>query len=144
MFKQSPDERLSTWKEFRDKLDMSNDPLLDVVQFWHNAPYVPYNNQIDPFNQKAWLTPWEIIVHNKYDDFTKALMIGWTLKYTENYANSEIHLRTLVDNNQKLVYNVVSIDDEWILNYEDERPVKSTVVPDSFRLENLVVLERPR
>jgi len=144
MFEQSPNERLSSWKQFRETLELSSDPFLDVIQFWHNCPYIPFNNKVDPYNPKSWPTPWDILVENKYDDFTKALMIGWTLKYTSRFENSDIQVRTLVDNSQKLVYNVVCVDDKWILNYDDNQPVGAASVPDSFRLENLTVIERPR
>lgn len=144
MFSQSPDERLSMWREFRTSLEESSDPLLDVIQFWSPAPFIAYNHKVDPYNQRSWPTPWEIIIENKYDDFTKALMIGWTLKYTERYSKSNIQLRTIVDNAKNLAYNVVLVDEKWVLNYDDNQPVDLANVPDSFRLENLVVLDRPK
>lgn len=144
MFEQSPNERLSTWKQFRESLETSSDPFLDVIQFWHPCPFIPFNKNIDPFNPNAWPTPWDILVENRYDDFTKALMMAYTLKYTDRFAKSDIQVRTLVDNAQKLAYNVVCVDDKWILNYDDNQPVAAASVLDSFRLENLTVVERPR
>ena len=144
MFSKSPEERLSIWKNFRDSIEVSLDPLLEVMEFWHNAPYVPYNNQIDPFNQHAWPTPWEIIIHNKYDDFTKSLMIAWSLKYTDRFGKSNIQVRSIVDNVQNLQYNVVCIDDKWILNYKENVPVTVENIPDGFNIENIVLIERPK
>ena len=144
MFSLSPDERISHWRQFRESLEISNDPLLDVAEYWDHAPFIPYNRNVDPFNQRSWPTPWEIILHNKYDEFTKAVMMGWTLKYTNRYAKSDIHIQTMVDNAQNLVYNVVCIDDKWVLNFKDNTPVEAVKVPESFRVENIVVLERPK
>lgn len=144
MFLKSPEERLSIWKNFRDSVEVSLDPLLAVMEFWHKAPYVPYNNQIDPFNQPACPTPWEIIIHNRYDDFTKALMIAWTLKYTARFGKSNIQVRSIVDNIQNLQYNVVCIDDKWILNYKENVPVTVENIPDGFNIENIVLIERPK
>lgn len=144
MFLQSPDERLSDWREFRKSLEDSPNPLLAVVEFWSQAPFIPFNHKVDPYNQRAWPTPWEIIIENKYDDFTRALMMGWTLKCTERFSKSDIQIRSVVDNAQNLAYNLVFVDDKWVLNYDDNQPVEAARVSDSFRLENLVVLERPR
>ena len=144
MFRQSPDERLSTWKEFRNGLELSDTPLLDVINFWATAPYIPYNHNVDPYNQYSWPTPWEILLHNKYDDFTKALMMAYTLKYTDKFGNSNIQVKTLVDNAQKSVYNIVSVDDMWVLNFQETTLVEASNVPEEFRLENIVVIERPK
>jgi hypothetical protein len=144
MFSLSPDERISHWRQFRDSLETSDDPLQAVVEFWDHPPFIPYNKNVDPYNQRSWPTPWEIILHNKYDDFTKAVMMGWSLKYTNRYAKSDIHIQTIVDNAQNLVYNVVCVDNKWVLNFKDSTPVEANKVPGSFRLENLVVLERPK
>ena len=144
MFSQSPDDRLSAWKEFRDSLEQSETPLLDVINFWANAPYVPYNHNVDPYNQHSWPSPWEIIVHNKYDDFTKALMMAYTLKYTDKFGNTDILVKTLVDNARKSAYNVVSVDEKWILNFQENVLVEASNVLDNFRLENIAVIERPK
>lgn len=144
IFKESIDDRLSYWVKHRTSLEDSQDPLIDVWHFWKDAPFVPYNNLIDPFNQFSWPSPWEIIVHNKYDDFTKALMIGWTLKLTKRFQNSDIVVKTLVDNDKNSMYNVVIIDDKWAINYNDNGPVSVEEVPDSFCIENLVKVKNPR
>lgn len=144
MFSKSPDERLSSWKNFREAIETSDDPLLDVIEFWKPAPFIPYNKDVDPYNPKSWPTPWDIIVENKYDDFTKTVMMAYTLKYTERFSKSDIQVQNIVDKDKNLVYNVVCVDNKWILNYDDNQPVEVANVPVSFRLENLTVIERPR
>lgn len=140
MFNKTPDEKISAWVQFRNSIESSETPLADVIDYWKAAPYIPYNNKIDPFNYKSWPTPWEIVIENKYDDFTKAVMIGWTLKLTRRYSNSKIEVRTLVDNQPPAVYNICCVDDEWVLNYSDEGPVLLTKLPDRFLVENLIEL----
>jgi hypothetical protein len=143
MFNQTVDDRLSAWAEHRKMLDSSVDPLTDTWEFWRVAPYIPYNNKIDPFNQKSWPTPWSIIVDNKYDDFTKALMIAWSLRFTKRYKESKIEIKTLVNNQKKCYYNVVCVDDCWAINYNDNGPVSMEDIPDSFYLENLIDVSNP-
>jgi hypothetical protein len=140
MFNKNIDDRLSSWSEHRTSIETSENPFEEVWNFWKSAPYIAYNNKIDPYFQFGWPNPWDIIVHNKYDDFTKAVMIGWTLKLTKRFQNSKIEIRTLVDNEQRLQYNVVYVNEEWAINYNDNGPVLAKDIPESFITENLVVL----
>jgi hypothetical protein len=144
MFNQAVDDRLTEWANHRRKLDVAEDPLQEVWDFWHRAPFTPHNRSVDPYYQQSWPSPWEIIEENKYDDFTKALMIGWTLKLTKKYQSSKIELRTLVDSSRTRQYNLLYIDDNWVINYSDNGPILLPEVPDSFRLENLIEVSAPR
>lgn len=144
MFKKSTDDRLSSWAEFRITLNTAANPFEAVWQFWKDAPYVPYNNRIDPFHQRSWPTPWEIIVHNLYDDFTKAIMIGYTLKFTDRFKNSRIEVRTLLDKDRNAAYNVVFVDDITAINYNDNGPVSVDSLPDNFFVENVIELTGTR
>lgn len=143
MFSKDIGQRLEYWLELRKSLESCLDPLETVWDFWHSAPFSPYNNKVDPFYQKNWPTPWEIITDNIYDDFTKALMIGWTLKMTKRYRNSNIEIKTLVDINDR-EYNIVCVDNRWALNFNDNGPINLNELPESFRLENLIELDAPR
>lgn len=144
MFNLSVDDRLSSWAHHRALLDTSDNPLTDVWELWKLAPYVHYNNKIDPYNQKSWPSPWEIIVDNKYDDFTKALMIAWTLKLTNRFQNSSILIKSYIDKAKNAVYNVVCVEEEWVINYSDNGPILLKNIPDSFYLENIIELSGPR
>ena len=142
MFHQSVEERLSAWASHRDELDNCDDPLGLTCDFWRFAPFIPYNKDIDPYNQRDWPTPWEIIVENRYDDFTKALMMAWSLKYTKRYKDSKIEIKTLVDSHKNCYYNIVCVDDTWALNYNDNGPEPIENIPESFSLENLIELNK--
>jgi hypothetical protein len=144
MFKLNVEDRLSAWIKHREELDNIEDPLQAVWDFWHQAPFIPHNRNIDPYYQKSWPSPWEIIAENKYDDFTRALMIGYTLKLTKKFKHSKIELRTLVDITQPREYNIVYIDENWMLNYDDEGPVSVKNFNNSFKIENLIELTVPR
>jgi hypothetical protein len=144
MFNQSPDERLSIWSKFRHTLDQSTDPLMDLITFWQTAPFVPYNRSVDPYNQYAWPTPWEIVIENKYDDFTKALMMSWTLKLTDKFKDARIEIKTYTDTVKNRQYNLVFIDDCDVLNYYDNDIISAAAVPETLRLENLIEVSRPR
>lgn len=141
MFKKSLDDRLSSWAKFRSNLSTSDDPLSEVCKFWNEAPFIPYNKNIDPFNPTSWPTPWDIIAYNKYDDFTKALMIGWTIKYSNLYRNSIVEVKTFLDKSKPAQYNVIFIDSKWVLNYINDKPIIADSFPDNLFLENLIELK---
>ena len=71
-------------------------------------------------------------------------MIGYTLLLTEQYKNSDVQIKTLVDTEFKRLYNVVYVDDTWALNYDDNKVVPASNIPTLYRLENLIGLKRPR
>jgi hypothetical protein len=142
MFQKSIDDRLSDWAAFRKSLNTSLSPFDDVWEYWKQAPYIPYNNKIDPFNQKSWPTPWDIIVENKYDDFTKSLMIGWTILLTDRFKSSQVEIKTLVNDQKTCYYNIVCVEDVAI-NYSDNGPVPLENLSGSFFIENLVELKSP-
>lgn len=144
MFNQPVNERLTEWMAFRQHLETIEDPLQQVWDFWHVAPFIPYNKNIDPYHQKSWPSPWEIIVENKYDEFTRALMIALTLKLTKRFSKSKIEVKTLVDISRHREYNVVYVDDSWVINYNDNGPVLASEIADSFILGNLVEVSSPR
>ena len=144
MFNKPPDERLSEWKCLRDAVNNSDNPLETVAEFWSTAPLISYNHLIDQYNPRSWPTPWEIIMENKYDDFTLGIMIGYTLKLTEKFANSKIELRTMVDENRTKLYNLIYIDDNMVLNFDKWKAIQVENIPNSFLLENLVDITRPR
>jgi len=144
MFNQPVDQRLTEWIKHRKKLDNSSDPLQAVWEFWQTAPFIPHNRNIDPYHQKSWPTPWEIIETNLYDDFTKALMISWTLKLTKKFKDSKIEIKTMVDSNRTRQYNVICVDNTWAINYNDNGPVSVLEINDGFKLENIIEVLGPR
>lgn len=144
MFHKSPDERLSDWSEFRKNLDTLDNPLTELAEFWSNAPLVIHNHKVDPYNSKSWPTPWELIVENKYDDFTLALMIAYTLKLTRKYNNDKIEVRTMVDSTKTKLYNLVYVNDVDVLNYKPATSIKAQYIDESLYLENIVDVVFPR
>lgn len=144
MFKKEIESRISLWIELRKNLDLAEHPLQDVWDFWNASPFTPYNKNIDPYYPKSWPSPWEIIAENIYDDFTKALMIAWTLKLTEKFKNSKIEIKSMLDETQNRQYNLIFVDNNWILNFDDNGPISITDHIASLKLENIIEITRPR
>lgn len=144
MFNKSVDDRLSIWAQHRAQLNISADPLTEVWEFWRHVPFIPFNNKINPHHSATWPTPWDIIVENKYDDFTKSLMIGHTLLLTHQYKNSTIEIKIFLDKDKARQYNVVCVDNTWAINYTDNGPILIADLPESLFLENIISVAVPR
>lgn len=144
MFHKSPDERLAEWAEFRKKLDKLDNPLTAVAEFWSTAPLVIHNHKVDPYNPRSWPTPWELIVDNKYDDFTLALMMAYTLKLTKKYSNDKIEVRTMVDPLKTKLYNLVYVNDVDVLNHQRAAVVEVQHIDNLLYLENIIEVYFPR
>ena len=140
----SVEDRLSDWASFRHSLKDSLDPLQDIAAYWSEIRYIPFNRAVDPYNHYSWPSPWQIIADNQYDDLTTALIIGYTIKLTDQFKDSSVVIKSLVDSSQTRLYNLVYVDDKFVLNYQRNTVVLAQEIPDSFFLENLVELARPR
>jgi hypothetical protein len=141
MFDLPIEERLSAWVRLRNQIETDQDPFKLVSEFWYSAPFIPYNKIINPHNPKSWPTPWEIIVENQYDDFTKALMIAYSLKFTKKFNNNLIDIRICLDNSKNVYYNIVCIDDKIAINYKDFDTVPWESICKSFLVENLIEVQ---
>jgi hypothetical protein len=138
------EDKLSAWAQFKLSLAEELDPLPNIAEYWKDTPLVAFNHEIDPYNHRSWPTPWEIIANNKYDDLTLAIMIGYTIKLIDRFKNSQVEIRIMVDSTRTRLYNLIYVDNEYVLNYESGVVVKAQDIPESFLLDNLVELERPR
>jgi hypothetical protein len=134
------EDRLSDWVQFRN----SSPSLEDVAKYWSDVKTIPFNHNLDPYNNNSWPTPWEIINDNVYDDLTLAVMIGYTIRLTGQFKDCQIEVRTMVDSTRKRLYNLVYVDNSMVLNYDRGCVINAQHIPESFFLENLVELKRPR
>jgi hypothetical protein len=142
MFSKSADERLAAWFELRKQVESSDTPFELIIEFWSHAPFIPYNRLIDPYNHTSWPTPWEILVENKYDDFTIALMMAYSVKYTKRFNKSSVEIRSYFTESKSQMFNLVCIDQDVVLNYRDEpTEVRMSDIPDTLSLDNIVLIK---
>ena len=55
----------------------------------------------------------------------------------------KIEIKTLVNDQKTCYYNIVCVDDETIINYNDNGPIDIKNLPGSFFIENIVELKNP-
>lgn len=116
MFDLRSNERLNYWKQFRDKLETSSNPLQDVIDLWTKAPFVsPY---LDPFNPKSWPDPWHLVIDGKYDDLAICLGMLYTLKLTQRFYNAECEIHMSIGEEKKDRCFFLVVDHSRVLNYD--------------------------
>ena len=132
MFNQKYEDRLLLWREFRESLETSDDPLQDVVSFYSSAPLVSI--QTDPYTQENWPTPWEILYHKLYCQNTVSLLIYHTLHILlEDPADLKI---ILIDDTRNR-FLVPTLEDKYIFNYvlgviSNIHDYKEIIIVDDF------------
>ena len=111
----TPERRLSAWKEFRDKLvQLTPDEQLDeVASFFSKTPIG--SRSLDFYTPDTWPTPWEILYDSLYCQSSISLLMYYTLLYMNSFKD-RIHLCLIDDGEDR--YLVPVIDDQFILNYE--------------------------
>lgn len=117
MFEKSFYERLRVWRELRNKVETSNTPFEDVLDFWRKAPLGrPYT---DPYDSENWPDPWELIHENIYCEFLQILGICYTLQLTERFSTSSFEIHITLDKKQDAIVYLLFVDNQAIGYYND-------------------------
>ena len=139
MFNLNYEGRLSKWREFRETLEDSPKPINDIVQFYRLAPTVSIHT--DPFNNKTWPGPWELLNENQYCIFCKVLGMCYTLQLTESFKDSkfEIIIARDIESNTRLYLlsidkSIIGLDDNYV--HVDELP-ESVIIEKNYLMPEL-------
>ena len=132
MFDKKYEDRLTIWREFRNELETSADPLQDTIDFYNQAPYCLI--AADPFTPSSWPTAWELLEENNYCAFVKILAICYTLQLTDvlSQASYEIHITRDFKNSS--TYYLLYVD-ERVIGFTGETHVHSNELPTNLRSE---------
>jgi hypothetical protein len=122
MFNTKYETRLSEWRDLRDSLEDSEDPLRECLEFWDQIPEVRI--AADPYDQYTWPSPWEMIEENNFCPFVKILAICYTLQLTERFSQSHFEINIVQDRNKQDVSYLLFFDTTCI-GYE---PMKATPI----------------
>lgn len=137
MFHKNYEQRLKSWGCLRQSLETSEDPFLEVLEFYKQAPYVSIHT--DPWSREMWPTPWELIYENQYDDFGRVLGMCYSLQLTERFKGStfEIHISTL----ESLSYLYLLFVDNHVLGFDDNKSILKKDLP--MELQSQTVYSMP-
>ena len=132
MFDKKYQERLSIWREFRDTLEVSTDPIQDAITFYAKAP--PCLIAADPYTPSTWPNPWELLEENNYCSFVKILAICYTLQLTDvlSQATYEIHITR--DNENSETYYLLYVND-IVIGFNGDTHVHKDNLPNTLYSE---------
>lgn len=110
------EERVSVWAEFRDSLETSCDPFLDVIKFYNQA--TRKSLQYDPWDEKTWPTAWQLILENSYCSFSISLGMYYTLKLLKRFSKNTFELCIAKCYTDNIYYYLLQVDNN-VLGYND-------------------------
>lgn len=125
MFDTRETERLKIWKDFRDNLEVSANPFLDVALLWSRAPFV--SKYLDPFNPKSWPDPWKLILDNRFDDLAIALGMLYTIQLTKRFKDDRFEIHMAMSEKEKQY--VLVVNNSVVLNWNPRAVTSTTEMP---------------
>jgi hypothetical protein len=136
MFFKKFEDRIESWREFRDSLEQDSDPVKTTIEFWNKAPISAMS--CDPFDQNSWPLAWQLIDENKYCDFSKILAIYYTLKLTDRFKDSYFEIQIANDKKEHRFYYLLIIDDN-IVGYRYDSAVTRKELPNLWINQSYVM-----
>ena len=132
MFNKPYEQRLSLWRQFRNELETSDNPIQDTIDFYNQAPKCLI--AADPFTPSTWPDPWELLEENNYCSFVKILAIFYTLQLTDvlSQASYEIHITR--DNENSETYYLLFVND-IVIGFNGDTHVHRSKLPTTLRSE---------
>jgi len=130
--------RQLAWYKFRQQLEESEDPFLDVAKFFLRLPRVKFYT--DPYDRERWPTAWELISENEYCEFNLILGMCYTLQLTERFKNSQPTINVAIDTINKTVYYLLKIEDK-VYGYAVEEWIDIKDLPTSLKIQKMYAMK---
>ena len=137
MFDKRYEDRLRAWVSFRSKLETSNRPIEETIEFYNRAPLV--NIQVDPYDESTWFNPWELLYENTYCSFAIILGIAYTLQLTARFSDSQFEIHICTDRENSEVKYLLFVDD-LVVGYHRDKVINRSELPASLRSEKVYSL----
>ena len=130
MFNLHGTDRLTAWRDFRNKLETSGTPLEDVANLWSRAPFV--SAFLNPKDPKTWPDPWHLVLDSRWDDLAIVLGMLYTIKLTDRFKDAQLDIQSFTAKDGSPQYILV-VNNKHVLNLEyrcvitvDEAPPVAT------------------
>lgn len=121
--------RLAEWSSFRQSLEISNDPIQDVIDYYKQVPVVSIHT--DPYDMSSWPDPWELVYENEYCEYCILLGMCYTLQLTDRFSESNFEIHITLDEINSEHYYLLYVGDR-ILGYDKNTHVDQTQIKHTF------------
>lgn len=139
MFSKKYEERLKFWNEFRLALETSDDPFNETLNLYNQAPLV--NFTVDPYDQKTWLDPWELLHQNEYCEFAKILGICYTLQLTERFMSEKFEITIFTDSEESILRYLLFVQDK-VIGYDWSKVIYQNELPNLLLLQASYIMSK--
>lgn len=129
MFELKFEERMSAWRNFRESLETSKDPIQDTIDFYNKAPICKF--AADPYTPSCWPDPWELLEENNYCPFVKILAICYTLQLTDCLSRATYKIHIKHDKENSTTYYLLYINDR-VVGFNGELHVHKNELPKNL------------
>lgn len=126
IFFESFETRLTNWLNLRNEVEKHADPIQLVLDYWNRAPISPLS--CDPFDKSTWLEPWDLIEDNHYCEFSKILVIYYTLALTDRFKDSYFEIQVINDKEAHELRYLLFVDD-LVIGYFYNRAITQDELP---------------
>lgn len=132
------EDRLLSWSLLRDRIKVSDAHLMDLTSAYNKVQRK--SMRYDPWDQKNWPTPWEIIDNNHYCGFTITLAMWFTLFYTNRIGAKCNEIWITKNTNGGNTNYLLRIDDK-ILGYSNNLScIKVSALPETEIVQKIFEL----
>lgn len=132
------EDRLAAWRDFRNSLELSKDPIQDTIDLFNQAPMTNY--QTDPYDPSRWPTPWEMIQENIYCPFVKILGICYTLQLTECLKHEVFEIHIEHSQEDSATYYLLYVGDN-VIGFTGDSYVHKSSLPFSLGPRQVHVMQ---
>ena len=132
MFDKKFEDRMSLWREFRDMLEVCEDPIQTAIDFYNQAPLTTL--AIDPYTQSTWPDPWQMIEENIFCPFVKILAICYTLQLTERFSGTEPEIHIVHDTDKSETKTLLFFK-EFCIGYDENKVTQRKNLPENLLTE---------
>ena len=137
MFNKKFEDRLEAWRSFRKTLETANDPIQDTISLYSQVKTGHFN--ADPYDQKTWLGPWELLEENSYCEFTRNLAICYTLQLTDRFSQEPFEIHIMRDDEQSCTYYLFIIANR-VIGFDEDTHVDLASLPISLKSQQTYVM----
>ena len=138
MFNKKYEDRLRSWVELRKQLEVSNNPLQKVIDFYKQVNLVRI--QVDPYNKNSWPDPWTLLYDNIYCRFAVLLGIAYTLQLTERFSRSNFEIHITRDKENSMIRYLLYVDYQ-VVDCDKSEPILANTLSSKLQIETKYPLE---
>lgn len=109
------EEKVKVWRDLREKIEISKDPLKLLLEF--TGRLARSSAKINAFDPKEFIEPWDLVMKDAFNDLEICLLSCYTLQLTDRFSNDKFEIHITEDVKSKSKYYLLIINKKLVLGY---------------------------